>query len=82
MTTSQEVITAAMGVARDAAEGRLDPAELEAAAVQECRQLFAAVTGPDSPMWELQLEVARGVLAASGLPADELQEWLAVARQQ
>jgi hypothetical protein len=33
-------------------------------------------------MWEVQVEVARAVLATGGIPADELSEWLAVARQQ
>lgn len=74
-------IKAAMGVARDVAEGRLSPAALEAAAVAECRTLVGQVIGPDDAVWPLQLEVARGVLAAGGVPADELAEWLAVQRQ-
>ncbi|MCH9735721.1 MAG: flagellar hook-length control protein [Actinomycetia bacterium] len=77
MSTQADVITAAMGVARDAAEGRLDPGELEAAAVEECRQLMGQVI-VDGPMWNLQLETARAVLAAGGIPATELREWTAV----
>ncbi|MCH9730623.1 MAG: flagellar hook-length control protein, partial [Actinomycetia bacterium] len=61
MTTTQDVIASAMSVARDAAEGRLDPANLEAAAVEECRALVGTVTGPDNPLWGLQVEIARGV---------------------
>lgn len=82
MTATADVITAAMSVARDAAEGKLDPADLEAAAVQECRTLLGTVTGPDDPLWPLQVEVCRAVLAAGGIPADELSEWSAVARQR
>ena len=76
-----DVIKAAASVARDAAEGRLSPAALQRQAVAECRELFGTVTGPDSEMWEVQVEVARAVLAQKGIPADELTEWLAVARQ-
>lgn len=80
MTTTQDIITAAMAVARDTAEGRLAPAALEAVAAEECRRLFAAVT-PDGPNWELQCEVARGVLAAGGIPASELREWAVVSTE-
>lgn len=69
-----------MSVGRDVAEGRLSPAALEAAAVEECRQLVGQVIGPDDALWGLQLEVCRGVLAAGGVPANELAEWLAVAQ--
>ena len=74
-------IKAAMAVGRDVAEGRLNPAALEAAAVAECRQLVGQVIGPGDALWPLQVEVARGVLAAGGVPANELAEWLAVQRQ-
>jgi hypothetical protein len=55
---------------------------LEATAVAELRELFGTVTGPDDPLWMLQVDVCRAVLAAGGIPADELTEWLAVARQR
>lgn len=77
-----DVIRAAASVARDAAEGRLSPAALQEQAVVECRELFCTVTGPGDALWELQVEVARDVLAQKGIPAEELIEWLAVARQQ
>lgn len=47
----------------------------------ECRELFGTVAGPGDALWELQVEVARAVLAQKGIPADELSEWFAVARQ-
>ena len=47
----------------------------------ECSTLLGNVTGPDDPLWPLQVEVCRAVLAAGGIPADELSEWLAVARR-
>lgn len=79
---TDDVVKAAMSVARDAAEGRLDPAGLETAAAAECRALFGTVAGPDDPLWDLHRDVARQVLALDGIPADELAEWVAVARQR
>ena len=83
-STRRDVIEAAMNVADEAAQGRLRPTDLEAAAVQECRTLFGAATGPNDPLWPVQVEVCRSVLACvfRGIPADELTEWLAVARQR
>jgi hypothetical protein len=75
-----DVIRAAASVARDAAEGRLNPAALQEQAVAECRELFGTVAGPGDALWEIQVEVARAVLAQKGIPADELAECLAVAR--
>lgn len=77
---AQVAIKAAMSVARDVAEGRVSPAQLEAAVVEECRAIIGTVAGPDDPLWPLQLDVARQVLASGGVPADELAEWLAVMR--
>lgn len=74
-------VDAAMSVAEDVAIGRLDTAQLDAAVAAECRTLFARVEGPDDPLWELHVEVARQVLAVGGgIPAGELAEWLAVTR--
>lgn len=81
-TTKHDAIEAAMSVADDVAQGRLDPATLEQQAVTELRELFAVVVGPDDPLWPVQLDVARGVLAAGGLDASELSEWAAVARRR
>lgn len=74
------IITAAMTVAEDVAAARLDPRSLDAELTDELRRLFGAVAGPDDPLFEVQTSVARGVLAAGGLTADEIAEWLAVAR--
>lgn len=79
-TAGQTAIKAAMSVAKDVAEGRIAPAQLADVALTECRSLFGAVVGPADPLWTLQAEVARQVLAAGGVPANELQEWLAVQR--
>lgn len=78
--TAQDAIKAAMSVAKDVAEGRMDPAELDAVAVAECRELFGRVEGPADPLWDLHVDVARQVLGLDGIPVDELAEWLAVAR--
>jgi hypothetical protein len=78
----QAAIKAAMSVAKDVAEGRLSPAQLEQAAVEEMSREFGTVGGPDHPAADLQLDVARQILAAGRIPADELAEWLAVTRSR
>ncbi len=78
----EHTIKAAMSVARDVADGNLAPASLDQVVVSECRALFGTVTGPDDPLWDLHVEIARQVLARGGVPADELSEWVAVARSR
>lgn len=86
MTTAQQspkvlAVQAAMDVAEAVAGGTLNASALEAAAVAECRQLFAHVAGPGDPLWELHVDIARQVLGVGGgIPAGELAEWLAVTR--
>lgn len=81
-TTVEDVINAAASIATDAAEGRLNPEHLEQQMLTEVRALVGTVVGEDDPLWPLQLDVARGVLAAGGVPTDELAEWLAVQRRR
>jgi hypothetical protein len=76
--TPEDAIKAAASVARDVADGKLDPADLQAQAVAELRELVGTVIGPDDPAWPLQCDIARQVLALGGLTADELSEWAAV----
>lgn len=76
----RQAVDAAVSVAEDVAAGKLSPATLGAAVVNECRTLFATVVGADDPLWELHVEVTRQVLALDGIPVDELAEWLAVTR--
>lgn len=79
MSDVEDAIKAVMTVARDLAEGRVTPADLDAQAATECRALFARVAGPRDPLWSLHVEVARQVLQVGGaIPADELAEWAAV----
>ncbi|MDY6871284.1 MAG: flagellar hook-length control protein [Actinomycetota bacterium] len=80
--TAEDAIKAASSVARDIADGRLSPSALEGQAVAELREMVGTVAGPDDPAWSLQCDIARQVLALDGIPADELAEWLAVARQR
>jgi hypothetical protein len=80
--TPEDAIKAASSVARDIADGRVSPSELEGQAVAELRDMVGEVVGPDDPAWPLQCDITRRVLALDGLPADELAEWLAVARQR
>lgn len=78
---SAEAIKAAMSVAADLSTGSLTEADLADVAVAECRALVGEVVGPDDPLWPLQVEIARAVLARGGVPENELTEWLAVARR-
>lgn len=82
ISTAEGVVKAAMSVARDAADGKLDPASLSDRAVSECRELFSDVVGQDDPLWPLHLDIARQVLALGGVPADELSEWAAALRHR
>ncbi|GAA1462703.1 flagellar hook-length control protein [Williamsia maris] len=80
--TKRDVVNSAMDLASDVTEGRLDPDELAAEFAAEARDLFGGVLGPGDPLWELQLDVTREVLGVGGIGADELSEWLAVARRR
>lgn len=80
--SSETIIKGAMSIAKDAAEGRVNDANLDAELAQELQCLFGAVSGPGDPLFEMQTSVARAVLAAGGLTADEIAEWLAVARSR
>lgn len=77
-TTKREAVEAAVSVADRLASGEIDPDDMVAAAVSECRRLFGRVDGPDDALWELHVDVARQVLAAGGIPVGELREWVAV----
>lgn len=79
--TKRDGVEAAMSVAEDISAGRLDPVQLEADVVTVCRQLFSDVAGPDDPLWPLQIEVTRAVLARHGRPAAEVAEWVSAARR-
>jgi len=80
-TTAADVIKAAMAVAKDAAEGQLQPDALDADLVSQCRALFGTVVSRADPLWPLQCDVAREVLAA-GLSLAECCEWVAVLEQR
>lgn len=80
--TPEDAIRAASSIARDVADGKLSPSDLERQAVAELRELVGTVVGPDDPAWPLQVDIARQVLALDGIPATELSEWLAVARHR
>lgn len=80
--SKSHAVKAAMSMATDITEGRLNPVDLERAALAECRALFGTVAGPEDPLWPLHVDIARQVLARDGIPFNELAEWLAVHRQR
>lgn len=82
ITTREDAIKAASSIARDVADGRLTPADMEAQLEAELRALVGTVVGEGDPLFALQVEIARGVLAVGGVPTDELAEWLTVARHR
>ena len=80
--TPEDAIKAASSVARDVADGRLDPAQLERQAVAELKALMLVEPEPGSDLEALHTDSARRVLARGGIPADEVAEWLAVQRRR
>lgn len=82
MTTSEDIIRSAASVGRDAAEGRLSPADLDQAVADECRALFRQVVGDGDPLWPLHRDVTRQSIALGALSTDELSEWAAVIRRR
>lgn len=80
--TKRDAVEAAMSVAEDIADGRLDPSDLQHQAVAELRELFGSVTGPEDPVWPLHCDVARQAVALGALGPDELREWAVVLDRQ
>ncbi|VBA56241.1 flagellar hook-length control protein [Mycobacterium attenuatum] len=80
--TRRDAVDAAMSVAQDVAEGRLDPSALQDQAVTELRELFGTVIGADDPLWSLHADVARQAVGLGALSPEELREWAAVLDRQ
>lgn len=78
----REVVASALSVAEAVANGHMSTDDLQAAAIDQCRELFGTVYGPGDELWPLHVDVVRQVLAFGGMPADELAEWLAVQRRR
>ena len=81
--TAADVINAASDTLLDIETGALTPADVERRAVDACREMFGLVgSGPADALWSLHGDVCRQYLAAGGLTAAELAEWLAVQRRR
>lgn len=78
----RNAVSAALTLAEDVTSGKVDPSELDVELVDRCRELFGIVVGPDDPLFELQRDVARQVLATGGLSVAEMQEWEAVLQRR
>jgi len=74
----QRCIGVLMQLARDLVDGVVTPEELEGPAVEQCRALFANVAGPGDVLWDVQVGVARKVVALGGMSYDEICEWASV----
>lgn len=81
-TSKRDAINAAMSVADDVAQNKLDPSSLDAALADELRRLFGDVAEQDDSLWSLQCAVARQVIALGGISPDELAEWAAALRHR
>jgi len=60
--------------------GDLTAATMADRAVQRCREVCGQCDGPTDPLWSVHVDLCRAVLGHAGLPASELAQWLAVAR--
>jgi hypothetical protein len=80
--TKRDAVAAAMSIAEDVTSGAVDPGQLQAQLVAECRALVGDVRGPEDPIWPVQLDVCRAVLAAGGLSSGELLEWASVQKRR
>lgn len=78
----REFADGAMRLARDAAEGRIDPDDMVPAFLDETRELCGQVIGPGDPMWTVQVEITRDVLGLGGIPYDEMVAYVEIARQR
>jgi hypothetical protein len=82
MLSTNDIIRAAMSVAREVTSGALQPAEIEAATLAKCREAVGVVYGPHDPLWELHRDISRQFLHAGGHSVEELLEWVAVMRSR
>ena len=81
--TLADVVNAASDTLRDVETGVLSAGEVERRAVDACRELFGIVgSGPGDPLWELHGDTTRQYIAAGGMSADEIAEWLAVQQRR
>lgn len=78
MTDLNPVSEAAMKLARDAAQGEITLANVEAAADERCRRLFSNVVGEGDVLWDLHKDVCVQAIALGALSASQLGEWRAV----
>lgn len=82
MMTKRDAIDAALQLAEDLNDGKIDSAGLDIELASTCRALVGAVTGPDDALWPMQVDIARQAIALGALTADELSEWATVMRQR
>lgn len=66
----------------EVSEGALTAATMADRAVQRCREVFGQCDGPTDPLWPVHVDLCRAVLGHGGIPASELAQWLAVARNR
>jgi hypothetical protein len=62
--------------------GTLTAATMADRAVARCREVFGQCDGPTDVLWSVHVEICRAVLGHGGLPASEVAQFLAVARNR
>lgn len=80
--TAVDVVTAATDAVEGIENGTLTPAGVQRRAVDACRELFGIVGTEGDPLWPLHADTTRQFLAAGGMSAAELGEWLAVQQRR
>lgn len=75
-------VDAVINVAEDIVAGRISLDELEAVAAERACLRCRTVSGPGDSHWPMQVDICRAVLAAGGIPPNELAEWTAVGRSR
>jgi len=77
-----DAVDAVAVLMRQVAEGTLTGAAMAGRAAQRCAEVFGQCDGPTDSLWPAHVEICRAVLGFGGLPAAELAQWLAVARNR
>ena len=81
--TEVDAVRSAYKVLGEIDAGTLTGGDVTNRAVEVCKSTVGVVgSGPADPLWPLHADIARQFLAAGGLSAAELAEWVAVQKRR